>query len=354
MADKLNKLLTGHTITDELFTRTDSTALGLVHDTIRGTTDLEIWTGAGKTGTELTITTDYTVSDEDTALSTEAGVTIYTKVAIVNGTYQNVSLYGNYKTIGDYNDADDVNAAMALGASTGDIKATAALTVPTGWLSCDGSAISRSTYAALYSALTLSKGTFTVTIATPAVGTRNLHGLATGDTVELTTTGALPTGLTANTNYYVIYIDENTFNLATTLANALAGTKINTSDSQSGTHSLRYCPWGISGASSFLVPDLRESTLYGTGTRGALVTAHDAAVLGQFKDDQMQGHKHDISGGWGSGGSGYFPTNNQALQAIITITAPINVPITDGTNGTPRTGTVTRGKIIGVNYVIKT
>lgn len=109
MATKLNKLLTGHTITDELFIRTGSTALGLEHDTIRGTTDLEIWTGAGKTGTKLTITTDYTVSDTDTALSTEAGVTIYTKVAIVNGTYQNVNLYANYKTIGDYNDADDVN-----------------------------------------------------------------------------------------------------------------------------------------------------------------------------------------------------------------------------------------------------
>lgn len=82
-------------------------------------------------------------------------------------------------------------------------------------------------------------GTATISIASPAVVTKTAHGLATGDQVYLQTTGALPTGLSANTTYYVIYVDANTFRLATSLANAQAGTAINTSGSQSGTHTLR-------------------------------------------------------------------------------------------------------------------
>lgn len=84
-----------------------------------------------------------------------------------------------------------------------------------------------------------SVGTATMTIASPCVVTKSTHGLITGDTVYFTTTGALPTGLTASTPYYVIYIDANTFNLSDTYLHSLAGTgKINTSGSQSGTHTL--------------------------------------------------------------------------------------------------------------------
>ena len=114
---RLNVLLTGYDITDEIIERTSSTALALGHDTIRGTADLEIWTGAGGTGTQLALTTDYTVSDEDADLSTEAGVSIYTKLAIVNGTYHNVDLYVTYKTIGDYSSV--LSTIKATGIFTG-------------------------------------------------------------------------------------------------------------------------------------------------------------------------------------------------------------------------------------------
>ena len=87
--------------------------------------------------------------------------------------------------------------------------------------------------------------TVTITIASPGVVTWTGHGFqySTDRTrqdacpVVLTTTGALPTGLTAGTTYYVVpsSITANTFTLATSVANALAGTAINTSGSQSGT-----------------------------------------------------------------------------------------------------------------------
>lgn len=81
-------------------------------------------------------------------------------------------------------------------------------------------------------------GTFTVTIATPGVVALTAHGLATGDAVVLSTTGALPTGLTAGTTYYFIKDTADAGWFATTLANALALTKIATSGSQSGVHTL--------------------------------------------------------------------------------------------------------------------
>lgn len=85
-------------------------------------------------------------------------------------------------------------------------------------------------------AIAAAVGETTITIATPAVLTKATHGLYTGDVITLSTTIALPTGLTAGTQYYVIKNDSNTFWLATTLANALAGTKIATSGTQSGVH----------------------------------------------------------------------------------------------------------------------
>lgn len=77
--------------------------------------------------------------------------------------------------------------------------------------------------------------TVTITIATPAVVTWTAHGLTLGAPVTFTTTGALPTGLTAGTPYYAVPINANTFNVATSVANALAGTLVATSGTQSGT-----------------------------------------------------------------------------------------------------------------------
>ena len=105
---RLNKLLTGHQITDEVINRADSTSLPLGHDTILNDGTLEIWTGASGTGSQLTLTTDYTLGSEDTRLSTEAGETVYTKLAIVNGAYQSTNLYVTYKTVGDYASVENI------------------------------------------------------------------------------------------------------------------------------------------------------------------------------------------------------------------------------------------------------
>ena len=76
-------------------------------------------------------------------------------------------------------------------------------------------------------------GTVTFTIATPCVATFSVL-LAEGTAVEFSTTGALPTGLTAGTTYYLRNVDGVTANLSATPAGAI----INTTGTQSGTHSV--------------------------------------------------------------------------------------------------------------------
>lgn len=84
-----------------------------------------------------------------------------------------------------------------------------------------------------------------MTIATPAVvtlydGDDNVvtHGLVAGDKFYFTTTGALPTGVLADTVYYVISTGLSTtvFRFSATLG----GSAINTSGSQSGVHTLNF------------------------------------------------------------------------------------------------------------------
>lgn len=247
----------------------------------------------------------------------------------------------------------------------GTVIESANLTAPTGWLSCNGAAVSRSTYSTLYAAITASLGTVTITSANPGVVSLSAHGLSTGSCIELTTTGTLPTNLSANTNYYVIYVNANSFRLATSAANAIAGTAINTSGgSPSGTHTLRHCPFGISGATNFLLPNRLAVVGVGAGSQ-TINTRAKTAVLGLVEEDQMQ--KFQVGGTLNSTNYyGVLDRENYGVTAYglsgVAIpnmfsagqgNAAMLKAVDDGTNGTPRTGTTTRENRIGMNYYIK-
>ena len=82
----------------------------------------------------------------------------------------------------------------------------------------------------------LKRGDFTITIASPAVVTLTDHGFKEDSPVRFETTGALPTGVTAGTTYYVIAtgLTSSAFQFSATVG----GSAINTSGTQSGTHSV--------------------------------------------------------------------------------------------------------------------
>jgi microcystin-dependent protein len=111
------------------------------------------------------------------------------------------------------------------------------------------------------------------------------------------------------------------------------------------------------GSTTFNVPDMRETSPVGVGTRGAGVTAHDTYTLGQFKDDQMQGHYHRFARSGSGAFSGGGVDTGQLGSAATNLYGDgggITEPTTDGTNGAPRLGTTTHAKQIGLNYIIKT
>lgn len=116
------------------------------------------------------------------------------------------------------------------------------------------------------------------------------------------------------------------------------------------------------------LPDLRECGLVGAGqssndydasTNPNGIHAHDVYDVGEFKDDQFQGHEHGVKNipsnrlirpydySVGSAGNNRGAFDSQSAFANFAIIEDNN------NNGTPRIGTTTHGKQVGVNYCIK-
>ena len=107
------------------------------------------------------------------------------------------------------------------------------------------------------------------------------HGLTTGLIGQLTTTDTLPDGLALATNYFVIVVDENTIQFASSLANALAGTPVVIIDQGTGTHT--FTPTALAGTVNYQasVDGVNWFTLASpapnafTGTESALINQSD-------------------------------------------------------------------------------
>ena len=100
---------------------------------------------------------------------------------------------------------------------------------------------------------------------------------------------------------------------------------------------------------SNILPDFRECVLVGIGESGRSeiesTNSHDIYTLGEFKNDQMQSHRHKhnlyCDGSNGNDWSYRTGVSNYWL----------NDQKTDYNDG--RSGTTTHGKQVGVNYCIK-
>jgi microcystin-dependent protein len=119
--------------------------------------------------------------------------------------------------------------------------------------------------------------------------------------------------------------------------------------------------WAL--ATDFYLPDLRAATPVGVGT-STQYTQNETVALGDYDDDQIQGHIHYAGIGsdsgtdiYGNDGGADIPGSSTARctqTGGAASTQPItSVPKTDGSNGTPRTGNVTHGKRVGTTYIIK-
>jgi hypothetical protein len=105
---------------------------------------------------------------------------------------------------------------------------------------------------------TYSKGAATMTIASPAVVSFVGHKLNANDPVQFTTTGALPTGVTASVNYYAMSsgLTADAFQISATPG----GAAIVTTGAQSGVHTLiRVCK-GFSTDLAIIMCDVNDSS----------------------------------------------------------------------------------------------
>lgn len=104
--------------------------------------------------------------------------------------------------------------------------------------------VTTATAQATTNTITTNSDTFTADAGTDVctwTSTANYpSNVLTGTRVRLTTTTTLPAGLATATDYYVIKVSDTTFKLATSYANAVAGTAINITDAGTGTHTVNW------------------------------------------------------------------------------------------------------------------
>lgn len=218
----------------------------------------------------------------------------------------------------------------------------AGTTAPDGWLLCDGSAVSRTTYASLFATIGTSYGsgdgstTFNLpdyrwtflrgrgpSISVTGSGTASsnqatftAHGFNRTGVKARLSSGTL-SGLAASTDYWVIVIDANTLAFATSKANAIAGTRT-----------------AISGANSAVIVQWEDPD---AGSRASnTVGANSGLNVGSVQADDFKSHTH-VQRGYAQFASGNFGAGS-----------------TDNTAQTGATGgNETRPTNISVNYIIK-
>lgn len=223
----------------------------------------------------LTIQTDLTVQDDVTI---QDDLTVDIDTLYVDSGGRKVGIGTTNPTV-KLDVAGTINASSGKIAEGGNALLPAGVIIqyggasaPSGWFLCDGNAVSRTTYAALFAVL----------------------GITYGDGDESTT-----------------------FNL----------------------------------------PDFRGIFPRGAGTSNVLANANEVsfnATLGAYQNDKFQGHYHNFepADGRSTAGApnevGWFTDEvNRAFRDDIL------EPITDGTNGTPRTGTETNPANLAVSFIIK-
>ncbi len=207
-------------------------------------------------------------------------------------------------------------------------------TAPAGWFEQDASATDMTAYEDLYdhqgSKFGLNAG-FTATFnATLDTANATAHGLVDGDIFEVSNSGgALPSGLTAATKYFVITSTANLFQLSLTLG----GAAVNFIDNGTGTNTVH---------NEFLLDDFRgrvprawangssndPDAATRTNLDGSGGTAGD--VNGSKQPSAFKTHVHQIRGtgsGAGSQSSGF------AFSAVVLSGAGTVAPMPTGSDG---------------------
>ena len=274
-----------------------------------------------------------------TAKITDANVTLAKLAAIANQTVlgNNSGSSGSPQEI-SFTTLGSLLFSSAATVPTGALSAFAGSRVASGYLLCDGSTVSRTTYSALY-AFMCPSATVTFTVASGLVNWAS-HPIANWDKVVFSTTGTLPSGITAGTTYYARDVVAGvSFKLAATAG----GAALALSGSPTGTHTAQAVGFGLGdGSTTFTLPDFRGEFLRGHDL-GRGVDANRS--LGDAQSHQLQDHVHTT-------GSANATTLNGTLA--VTVKAASTPGDNTSVPTTGNHGTETRPRNLSVAIGVKT
>lgn len=332
--------------------------------------------GVAMSTTELFISTSSSLSSEiSRALTAEASLQTALSTEVTRAQAAESSLQSSLTTTSNlatstYNlttavsnslDAEITRAQAAenlIKTPVGTIITSITNVAPAGYLECNGKPVSRTTYADLFSIMGTSHGSGngSTTFNLPDLqgmflrgayyqNYLNIGGAASNnftllfENTSIWRTGTklrlaqgTVTGLSTGVDYYYIYINNSTFAVASTFANALTGVKITVSSPSINASLIQYED-----------PDVTSRTNY---TLGSNITVS----AGSMQNDSYQGHYHRMFAAGSTSGTG---SNAGSGGSAASYTSSVKESVTDGTNGTPRTSSETRPKNISVFYHIK-
>ena len=140
---------------------------------------------------------------------------------------------------------------------------------PSGWLECDGTTVSRTTYAALFAAVTIQQ------TCTKTSGSAVITGLSSTANMKA---GYYVSGTSVTANSTIVSVDSAT--QITISANAVS----------SGSSTLVVSPWNLGdGSTTFVLPNTTTSGRYRRSRTSSV-------AIGVSQADQNQAHTHTFSG----------------------------------------------------------
>ena len=236
-----------------------------------------------------------------------------------------------------------LGSTVVGGVPVGAVMPFASVTVPTGFVICNGAEYSRTTYANLFSFLSFTDATCDTT--------------NTSLTVTMDSTALVGVGFGVSGPGIPVGTTVATVNNGTTLT--LASGKAATATASNVT--LTFTRWGVGTSdANFRVPDLRGAFLRGSGSHGTnnMANGNDFAGLtvGQFEDDQMQSIALHLgnAGTFGYSGSGANAVrlSGSAAGGLQGLSYAASNYQANG-QGTPRHGDETRPFNASIQYCIK-
>lgn len=149
---------------------------------------------------------------------------------------------------------------------------------------------------------------FTANPATDEL-TVTAHGLVAEQIVRVSSTGTLPAGLVAATDYFVIIVDANTIQLALSRADAIAGTQIDITDAGTGTHTETPNVLAVTLTVQYAVKETPEETDWIDSTLN--IAIDPAPLIGALSDSNV-GYRHMRLNFVTTGGSGLLTADLNA------------------------------------------